>query len=460
VSLPAGWKAALTDAAGNELDEPYARKLGAGSTCTMLRLRLLASGEGEGQVTLTATSQGDPQATASLEFSLTARTYNFDLSAESTTLQLVVGTPAVGAFEITNTGARDDLLILDLPDDGSLPANWEAALVYGADTPVPVPHALLVSQGQTVSGFGVRVSAASSGSASVPLVVTSSSDPSLVDTLVFEVTADEYGLDLRAPQGTVIRVSPGVASLIPFELENSGTLADTFLLDVPAAGIDVPEGWEVSLTDAQENEIGVPLEVSLASGAVLDTLFLRALAPEGGSGTVQLTAASMALPSLSETLVFELSASQYGFEIEAETEIEAEEIPGPTLAPFMLINTGAVADVLTISAPVGLQEAPPGWTNPAIICDDELCYPPGWEIEIPIAVDEEITNYFLDWVIPSPGVGTAALVVVSQGDPALADTLTFTFTAAEGFVPLGAGSSPPIRTSRPMVSLPAARPTR
>ncbi|MBD3237463.1 MAG: hypothetical protein GF330_12225 [Candidatus Eisenbacteria bacterium] len=456
-NVPEGWQIGLADRAGSELADPFEIELAAGAAQTDLRLWVLASGEGEARVTLQASSQGDPAQSQSLEFSIAALSYNFSLTSDQTNLQAVVGTPAVAPFEITNSGSRDDLLILDLPADPALPGDWLVSLVYGTEAEVETPHALLLERGESAIGFGVRVVAGSVGSAAVPLVVRSSGNPSLADTLSFEVTAEEYGIELRAPQGSSISLSPGVATLVPFELQNSGTLDDTILLDLPEGSLAVPEDWEISLTDAQETELALPFEVSLEAGEVLDTLFVRAWAPEDGSGTVELTAASQGLPTLTANLAFDFSTSQYGFEIEADTDVEAEEVPGFTMAPFTLRNTGAADDVLTVSAPTELQQPPPGW-GPAIICDDEQCFPPGWEIDVPVDAGASFSGYYVDWFIPGSGVGLVDLVVVSQGDPALADTLTFTFTSAKRVTPLaeGAPSLPRLRSSKPMVKLPTA----
>jgi hypothetical protein len=157
---------------------------------------------------------------------------------------------------------------------------------------------------------------------------------------------------------------------------------------------------------------------------------LRVDGESSGSGTVQVRAVSLGLPSLSESLTFSVSASPYAFEVIAETDIHVEEYGVGTFAPYRVTNTGSASDTYRMVAPVELQQAPLDW-GPAVLCVEGTCYPPGWTLETTLPSGESDERYYVDWVVPGPGTGIVRLVVTSVGHPALTDTLTFTYTGTK-----------------------------
>lgn len=427
-AIPEGWKVSLCDEWGTVIAVPHAHHMDEGSSETGLRIRITAVTEGTATIGLVVSSRGDPALTETLVFSVESRAYNFDLSADETSLQIVVGTPATAPFEITNTGSRDDLLRIDLPEESqSLPGDWSVSLTYGDGIEIQTPHLLLLEQGNTAGGFGVRISAASGGTGAVRLVATSTGDPSLSDTLVFSVTADQYGFELSAPAGTDVVLEPDEPTLVPFTIENTGTLDDTLIIDLPEDGVIVPEGWEVFLADEGGTEIGIPHSIPLVTGTETTDLRIRVLAPESGSGTVELVVSSTGLPALGDTLVFSLSASPYGFELSApETEIYIEEYPTYAEAHFVLVNTGTVEDELNLALPPNLQSVPPTWDIPIICEEGGVCYGPYYSLTV--AAGETIDHLVVDIHVTGAGTGYAKLIVTSTGNPSLADTLDLMFT--------------------------------
>ena len=155
-AIPEDWKVSLCDEWGNVLALPHTLHMDEGSSETGLRVSITAVNEGTATIGLVVSSRGDPALTEALIFNIESRAYNFDLSADETSLQIVVGTPATAPFEITNTGSRDDLLRIDLPEESqSVPGDWSVSLTYGDAIEIQTPHLLLLEQGNTAGGFGV-----------------------------------------------------------------------------------------------------------------------------------------------------------------------------------------------------------------------------------------------------------------------------------------------------------------
>ncbi len=427
-TLPAGWSVALSNPDGITLATPYALRLAPGATVADLTLKVTAGTEGTGRLGLVVASHGQPTLADTLTFTFTARLYDFTLSTPDDDVWVVVGAPAFVPFEIENTGARADLLRLDLSGLQELPEGWNVSLGYDHDLPVETPYWLPLEAGAAATRFGLLLRAGTAAVGSVHLVVTSSGDPSLVDTLTFTITADQYAFELTAPDGTDLALEIGTPALAPLVIANTGTLDDTLIVDLPAPLSTIPQDWEVFLADAAGAEVSVPYLLPLAAGASESGLRLRALAPGEGEAEVVLVVSSRALPALADTLHFTLTAQirEYGFELTAaETVIYVSDLPITGAAAFEIVNTGIRDDEIHLAVqPVG--SLPSGWETP-IICEKEgTCWGPFYDADLPLGTS--VTNLVIDVVIREPGTGTARLIGTSAGDPSLSDTLTFTFT--------------------------------
>jgi hypothetical protein len=431
--LPAGWEVALADADGAPLGATPTFWL-APSGALDLGLRILADEEGAGTVGLVARSQGDPALADTLTFSVEARAYNLQLRAPASEIWAIVGEPRMAPFEIRNTGARDDLVRLDLPAGlQSLPPGWEIDLGYGDGLVVETPYWLPLEAGDTVRRFGLRIRADAAGQGIARLVATSAGDPSLADTLAFAISADAYGFTLEAPGGAELQFEPGAPAVIPVSLRNIGTLRDTLRVEMPAAAQAIPEGWTVRLTDAG-TPLGLPLDLALDAGAGPETWRIEADAPSEGVARVRLAVTSQARPALTDTLRLTLTAarSDYAFSLTAaDTWIRIPEVPRPPrvgIAPFELRSAGAFDDTIDLTTSWVYQPEEWATVTPIICTEDGICFGPTYPAEI--TAGATIEDLVVDLIVPKDAVatGTVRLTATSRGDPTQTHSLVFTFT--------------------------------
>jgi len=380
------WEVSLESESGAALGQSAPFGLPAGGETQRVNLAITACTDTDFVIPLIACSHGDPALSDTLHFSVTPRVYNFTLSSEETDTWVVVGAPERLAFEIENRGARDDILEIDLPATlQALPEGWQLDLTFADDLAVPTPHTLLVEAGQIVSEFGVTVGATTAGSGRFGLVVASHGDPRRADTLAFQITADEYGFELRAPAGSSAPLDPGTAVLLPVEVANTGTVNDLLFIDVPAELSEIPAGWQVHLSDPDSVAVSLPQLLAVGAGAADTSLRLYALASTEGEAHIGLVASSSSIPALTDTLIFILTAASSDYTLELTS--------GPTVIPvavgsfgeahFTIENTGSLDDTVSLLAE-SLEEPHP-W-GPPTLCRGSACYPPFTPVEVELAV--------------------------------------------------------------------------
>jgi len=214
-SLPAGWTVTLTNPAGEPLLLPWYVNLEAGEADATVRLYALAPTAGSGSVSLVVTSAGAPALTDTIAITLTAQSsdYGVALAAPELTVQVEPGEYGEGHFEVTNTGAVPDQIMLRAEALVTPPAWTQPPVICEPGicwAPVyTIPYAL--QPGQTVNIYYVDLFVpAEGGTGTVRLTASSISDPSTTDAIVFTFTTE--GL---LPLGAV----PGSGATSQHELE-------------------------------------------------------------------------------------------------------------------------------------------------------------------------------------------------------------------------------------------------
>lgn len=236
---------------------------------------------------------------------------------------------------------------------------------------------------------------------------------------------DFYGFYLSAPD-TSRGIARSAGTLLPWSLHNTGTLADTLAVDLPASLQSLPAGWTVELTDAQGETLPVPRAIALAAGGALEELRLRVAAADAGEAQITLTARSGGDPALADTLRLHLVAGDFGFALSAgATEIQA--VAGRAArAAFTLENIGTLADSLELTLPPELSTLPAGWTA---VLTDALGTPLAAPHMQSLPAGEILTTLGLAVTPGTAGSGEVAIVARSRYAPELADTLRFQVTA-------------------------------
>jgi hypothetical protein len=243
-------------------------------------------------------------------------------------------------------------------------------------------------------------------------------------TILRLVTGADFAFVATTPE-TEVGISVGGVRQVPFEIRNTGTLADTFTLDLPAAFTQVPAGWAVGLIDAAGDPLAVPLERALPSGSTLSELRIAVAAPSPGSGAVALTIASHGDPALADTLWLALTAGVFDLDLSAEETAIQLTADQPRVAPFALENAGTLTDSVRIELPAALNHLPSGWTAALVGSDGSAL---GAMPTLRLAPGAR-ADLGLQLLAGDVGQGTLGLVATSRGDPARADTLTFTIEA-------------------------------
>ena len=428
-NLPKSWTVELTDATGGSpSDTPLGRSLDVGETIGDLRISVVAPSAGEGTLALTVSSSGDPALADTLIFQLAGGTYGFDFSAAGELMPAIAGRTEYAPLELVSTATLDDSVTVSLPVElRDIPDGWEIALAGESGTTLAAPVTLTLPAGGEAPPLQLKVTPSSEGEGSAGVVARSLGQPSLADTLFFEIRARVYDLALSAAQ-TAVRVVVGTPARVPLTLENRGSRDDLVILELPAALQSTPAGWEIALVYGDSTEIALPYWLLVESGQMMTPFGLRVTAPAPGTAQAVLVARSTGDPLVADTLTIHLTAEQYGLEVSAPGGSTVDlELEVPALIPARIENTGTLNDVVHVDAPTDLRSVPDGWEVFWADADSN-------EIPLPqtIALAAGEANNEFHLLARATGDGTASigLVAASTGLPELADTLILTLRAS------------------------------
>lgn len=361
---------------------------------------------------------------------VTGADYAFAVTAPETEIGIAAGGLRRIPFEIRNTGLLDDTLTVDLPAAlTEIPSGWTIELTDGTDDPVAVPLERALASGSALSDLRLAVAAPSVGSGTVALTVASHGDPALSDTLRLTLIAGVFDFDLSAEE-TAIQLTADQPRVASFALENTGTLADSVRITLPAGLNHLPSGWTATLEGADQSPLGPAPTLRLAPGDGVE-LGLRVTADDVGAGTLGLVAVSRGNPAQADTLTFTMEARAFNLQLHAEDPQSWIVVGERSLAPFEIRNTGSRDDLVRLTLPAELQSLPAGWSL-------GLAYGDGIELEtpywLPLETGTTADAFRIMIRADAAGQGVARLVALSSGDPSLADTLTLAITAdAYGF---------------------------
>jgi hypothetical protein len=290
--LPAGWSVAFAYTDGLPLATPYGLVLESAQTVERFALRVDPASAGTATISLTASSAGDPRAADTLVFRVTADSYGFEVDAPGgREISLEQGTPALVPLRLSNTGTLDDTLVLTMPAELILvPAAWEVAFTDAAGSPLLLPYYLPLATGAVAEGFRIRARATQPGSGSVGLVVRSTANPALADTLTLSLSA--LTLFISAPETTihVIPHFPFVTGAAEFDVHNTGAQAEVVM--VVAERLGAPPTWESIPIICDESGFCYGPEtppITVGAGMTITNLIMHWEIPgSGGTGTMRL----------------------------------------------------------------------------------------------------------------------------------------------------------------------------
>lgn len=425
--VPDGWTVGLTDAAGDPLTVPLERALASGGALSDLRVEVSTSAAGSGRVALTVRSHGDPSLADTLEFALTAGTFDLDLSTPGTAIQLTTEQPSTTPLVLENTGSVADSIRLELaPALNHLPSGWTASLLASDASPLGTAATLRLAPGDRAD-LGLRVLAEDVGGGTVGLIARSQGDPAVADTLTFTVEARAFNLRLDVADPQVWTVV-GERTLVPFEILNTGSHDDLVRLTLPAELQALPAGWELGLAYRDGVELETPYWLPLEAGATAEAFRILLRADAAGQGIARLVARSSGDPGLADTLEIAITADAYGFSLTAPggTEI-AMELATSVSIPIAIANTGTLADTLHVEWPGALQNIPEGWD--IFLAEADGLTPVPLPADLPLAPGAAQDTWRFRAVTSVAGEATVSLVVASQMRPALRDTLRLHLTA-------------------------------
>ena len=253
----------------------------------------------------------------------------------------------------------------------------------------------------------------------------------VVQAAMIPVTTGEasYGITLTTDQ-TIIEAVENVETAAHFTLQNSGTVADTFMISIPEGSQTIPANW-----------IAIICDESLCYGETYSPLFaagqtrtdikvdVTAPAPASGSGDVVLLVTSKGDPTVSDSLTFTFTVSEtpdYTFSLSTE-ELEINGIPSvPALGPFELRNTSDEELTFVLEFDDALSSMPAMWAP--MICDHGTCYTPPFELTL--SPDEVSNSLEVDLYTFEEGVGDIAIRVSVKGYPTITETVVFNYTIA------------------------------
>jgi hypothetical protein len=232
---------------------------------------------------------------------------------------------------------------------------------------------------------------------------------------------DFYGFYLHS-NDTDRGVTRDLTTALPFTLANTGTLADTLTLDLPASLQDLPAGFSLALVNDALESLPLPHATDLAVGATLGGVRLAVTTGSEGTAQAALVVRSHGDPALADTLHFTLLAGTFGFELGAPATDVRVIAGAETLVPFTLTGVGSLNDSLVVTLPAGLSTLPTGW-------EVELADAQGGELGDMVAAfigaGATRDDLRLEVEPSSEGEGQVGIVVTSRYAPELADTLTF-----------------------------------
>jgi hypothetical protein len=239
--------------------------------------------------------------------------YAFSLTAPDTTVTIQTGDTVLTTFSLSNIGASDDSLTIDLPVSlQTVPASWIVSLCDTSGVCFVTPFTLNLPSGESVSSIGVDVIADVEGTGTVGVVVSSRGDGSLVDTLTFVFTAQvapqPYGVELFSSD-TIQSEPVGTPMMFNFTVTNTGYEPDTVWLDIPGVINPRPIGWTFSICDTLGSCFPAPYAVFLSGGASAGHLVVDVVTGMDTSAVVTLVAWSDSDPSHADTQRFYATAT-------------------------------------------------------------------------------------------------------------------------------------------------------
>ncbi len=248
-----------------------------------------------------------------------------------------------------------------------------------------------------------------------------------------QAAADPYEFDYyQGPTTGVV----SVFGFLPFHshMTNTGDNSDSYTVSITA---DDPADWTFGICVGEicypptTTEVTVPSIGSVAPGESVDFTF-------------DVTALSEGHSFYTVTVVSNSDGAVVGtWDYEAFTPVEEQAMllsagEGVTHADLfefisfhpVLYNSGMTEDSYTLTMIRGNQ--PAMWSTS--FCVNEICYPPTTEtVQIPAdgvstIGSGERTELSIDFSILEEGAGTVTIVVVSNNDPSLRSTATYTVT--------------------------------
>ncbi len=226
---------------------------------------------------------------------------------------------------------------------------------------------------------------------------------------------------LTAPETSFVQESVPRSWLAEFTIENTGTLDDSLLLEVPEDLQTIPSLWTASVADNGGNPLETPVTVALAPGETIDTVVVHLEVSGAGTGAVGLVVSSLLDPAVTDTLTFQYQFGGISFEASGPDTV-AIVTPGEDAeAEITLTNTGLSNITLAVDVPEGLDNLPDGWSW-------ALKDKSGTELTLPYetTLGSEGGIEQLDAVVTTSGAsfGSVGFVVTAPGTLLEPDTVT------------------------------------
>ncbi len=204
--------------------------------------------------------------------------------------------------------------------------------------------------------------------------------------------------------------------VMPFAIENTGTQRDSLEIDLPAAALDLPEGWTAELQGAGAH--ATPMTLALGPGEVVDSLkVLVTTVGTSGKGQVGVAVRSLLEAGLDQDLTFHFQYGGFSFTATGPAEPVGIQ-PGQTaFGPLTLHNTGIEDLDIVVDLPASQPDLPSGWTA-------ALATPEGTVLTSPDTVDvaagQTVTDVGVKVTTSGPGIGSVRVLVSSPqtiGEP-------------------------------------------
>jgi hypothetical protein len=251
------------------------------------------------------------------------------------------------------------------------------------------------------------------------------SSPALADPYAFHVY-----------QGPSTAVMP-VNAFFGFhsEITNTGDNPDSYTMTIVSSG---PENWTFSMCVGElcyapfVTEAPIPETGTLAPGESEELIFDITTLLDEGTGSFTITIVSDSDGAVIDSWDYEVSTVSEDHALllsPGEGVLQAGVNEFISFHP-LLFNAGFTEDSYTLTM---TRDIPANWT--ASFCVGELCYPPNLsEVRIPendhdFIPSGEAVELAIDFTtLFDEGTGSATIEVVSNSDPSLRSTATFTIT--------------------------------